>query len=52
MVLDLDLFRSDKGHDLNYVRENQKKRFKDVNLVETVISQGNLIFSSNLISKC
>jgi seryl-tRNA synthetase len=39
MVLDLDLFRSDKGNDPNYVRENQKKRFKDVNLVETVIAQ-------------
>lgn len=46
MVLDLDLFRSDKGHDPNYVRENQKKRFKDVNLVETVIAQGLSFFFS------
>lgn len=39
MVLDLDLFRSDKGHDPNKIRENQKLRFKDLNLVETVISK-------------
>lgn len=39
MVLDLDLFRSDKGHDPNKVRENQKLRFKDLNLVETVIAK-------------
>lgn len=39
MVLDLDLFRSDKGHDPNRVRENQKLRFKDVQLVETVIEK-------------
>lgn len=39
MVLDLDLFRSDKGHDPNKVRENQKLRFKDLQLVETVIEK-------------
>lgn len=39
MVLDLDLFRSDKGHDPNKIRENQTKRFKDLNLVETVIAK-------------
>uniref|UniRef100_A0A182QZF7 serine--tRNA ligase n=1 Tax=Anopheles farauti TaxID=69004 RepID=A0A182QZF7_9DIPT len=39
MVLDLDLFRSDKGHDPEKIRENQTKRFKDVALVETVIEQ-------------
>lgn len=38
MVLDLDLFRVDKGGDANKVKENQKKRFKDVALVEEVIS--------------
>lgn len=38
MVLDLDLFRSDKGGDPNKIRENQKLRFKDLNLVETVIN--------------
>lgn len=41
MVLDLDSFRSDKGGDPNKVRTNQEKRFKDLNLVETVITQGN-----------
>lgn len=38
MVLDLELFREDKGLNPAKVRENQAKRFKDVNLVDTVIS--------------
>ncbi|XP_017883127.1 serine--tRNA ligase, cytoplasmic [Ceratina calcarata] len=39
MVLDLDLFRKDKGCDPEKMRENQRNRFKDVNLVETVIEK-------------
>lgn len=39
MVLDLDLFREDKGFNPDKVRENQKKRFKDVALVDTVIEK-------------
>lgn len=39
MVLDLDLFRKDKGCDPEKVRENQQKRFKDVQLVDTVIEK-------------
>lgn len=39
MVLDLDLFREDKGSNPAKVRENQTKRFKDVNLVDTVIER-------------
>lgn len=39
MVLDIDLFRTDKGNDPNKIRENQKLRFKDLNLVETVIDK-------------
>ncbi|KAL9707934.1 hypothetical protein quinque_011452 [Culex quinquefasciatus] len=39
MVLDLDLFRSDKGHDPAKVKRNQELRFKDVALVDTVIEQ-------------
>ncbi|EDW03739.1 serine--tRNA ligase, cytoplasmic [Drosophila grimshawi] len=39
MVLDLDLFRGDKGGNPDAVRDNQKKRFKDVGLVETVIAK-------------
>ncbi|XP_063990677.1 serine--tRNA ligase, cytoplasmic [Diachasmimorpha longicaudata] len=39
MVLDLDLFREDKGFNPNKIRENQTKRFKDVELVETVIQK-------------
>lgn len=37
MVLDLDFFRKDKGFDPEKIRENQKRRFKDVQLVNTVI---------------
>lgn len=40
MVLDLDTFRADKGGDPDKVRKNQELRFKDLKLVETVISQG------------
>jgi seryl-tRNA synthetase len=39
MVLDLDLFREDKGFNPEKVRENQRKRFKDVSLVDTVIDK-------------
>lgn len=39
MVLDLDFFRSDKGFDPEKIRENQRKRFKDVALVDTVINK-------------
>lgn len=37
MVLDLDLFRADKGGDPARVRENQTRRFKDVGLVDTLV---------------
>lgn len=37
MVLDLDLFRKDKGGDADKIRENQKKRFKDTKLVDRVV---------------
>lgn len=39
MVLDIELFRTDKGNDPNKVRENQKLRFKDVALVDQVVAQ-------------
>jgi len=39
MVLDLDLFRDFKGGDPEKMRKNQKDRFKDVGLVEKVISE-------------
>lgn len=39
MVLDLDLFREDKGFSPDKVRQNQEKRFKDVGLVDTVIAK-------------
>lgn len=37
MVLDLDLFREDKGGNPESIREYQRKRFKDVSLVDQVI---------------
>lgn len=37
MVLDLDLFRTDKGGDPEIIRETQRKRFKDVALVDKLV---------------
>lgn len=37
MVLDLELFRADKGGIPEKIRENQAKRFKDVTLVDKVV---------------
>ncbi|KAK3580165.1 hypothetical protein CHS0354_030280 [Potamilus streckersoni] len=37
MVLDIDLFRADKGGDPAKIREIQAKRFKDVTLVDKVV---------------
>lgn len=42
MVLDLDLFRADKDGNPDKIRENQKKRFKDVALVDAVVEQDTL----------
>lgn len=39
MVLDIDLFRADKGGDPEKMRENQKKRFKDVKLVDLIVEK-------------
>ena len=39
MVLDLDHFREDKGYNPEKIRENQRRRFKDVTLVDTVITR-------------
>lgn len=39
MVLDLDLFRTDKGGDPEKIKEIQRKRFKDVGLVDAVVQQ-------------
>ncbi|XP_033008389.1 serine--tRNA ligase, cytoplasmic [Lacerta agilis] len=38
MVLDLDLFRADKGGDPELVRETQRKRFKDPALVDELVA--------------
>ena len=37
MVLDIDLFRADKGGDPEKIRENQSKRYKDTTLVDQVV---------------
>lgn len=37
MVLDLDLFRVDKGGDPALIRETQEKRFKDPGLVDQLV---------------
>jgi len=37
MVLDLNLFRKEKGGDPEALKEGQRKRFKDVTLVDKVI---------------
>ena len=37
MVLDLDLFRADKGGDPEKIRENQGKRYKDATVVDKII---------------
>lgn len=42
MVLDLDLFRPDKGGNPEKIRENQNRRFKNTALVETVIDSDTL----------
>ncbi len=38
MVLDIDLFREEKGGNPEKIRENQRKRFKDPSLVDKVLA--------------
>lgn len=37
MVLDIDLFREEKGGNPELIRESQRKRYKNVALVDKVI---------------
>lgn len=37
MVLDLDLYRADKGGDPEKIRENQSKRYKDTTMVDQIV---------------
>ncbi|XP_067012001.2 probable serine--tRNA ligase, cytoplasmic [Anabrus simplex] len=39
MVLDLDLFRPEKGGDVEKLRKNQRDRFKDVGLIDQIVSK-------------
>ena len=41
MVLDLTLFRKEKGGDPDMIRESQKKRYKDVTHVDRVVEIDN-----------
>ena len=38
MVLDIELFRSEKGGDPEKIKENQRKRFKDEGVVDQVVA--------------
>lgn len=38
MVLDIDLFRVEKGGNPDLIRESQKKRYKNVELVDNVVT--------------
>ena len=37
MVLDIELFRAEKGGDPEKIRDSQRKRYKDVTLVDKVV---------------
>ena len=37
MVLDIDNFRLEKGGNPDKIRENQKKRFADVSMVDKIV---------------
>ncbi|KAK7871401.1 hypothetical protein R5R35_006104 [Gryllus longicercus] len=39
MVLDIDLFRPEKGGDVGKMRKNQSNRFKDVKLIDQIVSK-------------
>ncbi|CAL1531664.1 unnamed protein product [Lymnaea stagnalis] len=55
MVLDLELFRADKGGNPAKIKENQAKRFKDVTLVDKVVEHDTnwrkLRFRADLLNK-
>ncbi|KAL5014270.1 hypothetical protein ScPMuIL_008540 [Solemya velum] len=55
MVLDIELFRADKGGDPAKIRENQAKRFKDVTLVDKVVEHDTrwrkLRYKADLLNK-
>lgn len=49
MVLDIELFRADKGGNPDKIKENQAKRFKDVTLVDKVVTHDTQWRKSKLI---
>ena len=64
MVLDIELFRADKGGDPAKIKENQAKRFNDVTLVDQVVEHdtkwrkgkqcgwGNISYSTDFDQHC
>ena len=38
MVLDIEQFRTEKGGNLDKIRENQRKRFCDVSMVDKIVA--------------
>ena len=52
MVLDIELFRTDKGGESNKVRENQAKRFKDVTLVDRVVEADTRWRKRKYLARC
>lgn len=51
MVLDIELFRADKGGDPEKVRDSQRKRYKDTTLVDRVVDADNKWRKRELISE-
>lgn len=50
MTLDIDLLRVEKGGDPDKVRENQRRRFADVQLVDRVVQSDEEWRKGNLIN--
>lgn len=51
MVLDIELFRADKGGNPDKIKENQAKRFKDVTLVDKVVTHDTQWRKSKLMGR-
>lgn len=51
MVLDIELFRKERGGDPDKIRENAKKRFDSVEAVEEVIRLGKAFWLTKAITK-
>jgi hypothetical protein len=58
MVLDIDEFRPEKGGNPEKIRENQRKRFSDVTMVDKIVEsdekwrKGQLVLKNDAIYSC